>query len=129
MCRVQDRRDACYRGSASTFPVVSVQHTLSLKNKLCAVGDLGFGSSRDARGEPCGGPQATAVTEPKTLDNMAAPSADAAGDRPGSLGGQYEKLLATVGNLQGDLQRTVGVCQVRVYAWRVQMRYDTFVRF
>ena len=30
-----------------------------------------------------------------------------------SLGGQYEKLLATVGNLQGDLQRTVGVCQVR----------------
>lgn len=29
------------------------------------------------------------------------------------LGGQYEKLLATVGKLQTDLQRTVGVCQVR----------------
>lgn len=44
-----------------------------------------------------------------------AASASPAGD-PGStsLGGQYEKLLATVGNLQGDLQRTVGVCQVRV---------------
>ncbi|CAM9127504.1 unnamed protein product [Choristocarpus tenellus] len=28
-----------------------------------------------------------------------------------SVGGQYEKLLATVGNLQGDLQRTLGVCQ------------------
>lgn len=52
------------------------------------------------------------------------PSPGAAADRPGgggsgiskgsnnSLGGQYEKLLATVGNLQGDLQRTVGVCQV-----------------
>ncbi|CAM9789285.1 unnamed protein product [Pylaiella littoralis] len=53
------------------------------------------------------------------------PSRGAAADRPGgsagcggmskgsgrSLGGQYEKLLATVGNLQGDLQRTVGVCQ------------------
>lgn len=43
---------------------------------------------------------------------MDAASPDAARDRPGSLGGQYEKLLATVGNLQGDLQRTVGVCQV-----------------
>lgn len=48
----------------------------------------------------------------------------AAGD-PGSsssLGGQYEKLLATVGNLQGDLQRTVGVCQVRVA--RVECRRE-----
>ena len=43
---------------------------------------------------------------------MASPPPDAARDRPSSLGGQYEKLLATVGNLQGDLQRTVGVCQV-----------------
>ncbi|CAM9723282.1 unnamed protein product, partial [Ascophyllum nodosum] len=34
------------------------------------------------------------------------PSAPAAG-----LEGQYEKLLSTVGNLQADLQRTVGVCQ------------------
>lgn len=42
----------------------------------------------------------------------AAASPDAARDRTSSLGGQYEKLLATVGNLQGDLQRTVGVCQV-----------------
>lgn len=44
--------------------------------------------------------------------DVASPPPDAARDRPGSLGGQYEKLLATVGHLQGDLQRTVGVCQV-----------------
>eukprot|EP00904_Undaria_pinnatifida_P009883 jgi/Undpi1/6024/HiC_scaffold_2.g01298.m1 len=43
--------------------------------------------------------------------DVASPPPDAARDRPSSLGGQYEKLLATVGNLQGDLQRTVGVCQ------------------
>lgn len=47
------------------------------------------------------------------ISKMDAASPDAAArDRPASLGGQYEKLLATVGNLQGDLQRTVGVCQV-----------------
>lgn len=46
------------------------------------------------------------------ISKMDAASPDAARDRPASLGGQYEKLLATVGNLQGDLQRTVGVCQV-----------------
>lgn len=45
---------------------------------------------------------------------MDAASPDAARDRPASLGGQYDKLLATVGNLQGDLQRTVGVCQVQL---------------
>lgn len=45
---------------------------------------------------------------------MATAAASPAGDPGSSLGGQYEKLLATVGNLQGDLQRTVGVCQVRV---------------
>lgn len=50
---------------------------------------------------------------------MATAAGPAAGDPSlgggggGSLGDQYEKLLATVGNLQGDLQRTVGVCQVR----------------
>lgn len=44
---------------------------------------------------------------------MAATAADSRGDAAAdSLGGQYEKLLATVGSLQGDLQRTVGVCQV-----------------
>eukprot|EP00903_Cladosiphon_okamuranus_P005510 g5490.t1 len=42
---------------------------------------------------------------------METAAASPAGDPGSSLGGQYEKLLATVGNLQGDLQRTVGVCQ------------------
>lgn len=56
---------------------------------------------------------------PEGVEKMATATAVASGPGdPGSsssssLGGQYEKLLATVGSLQGDLQRTVGVCQVR----------------
>ncbi|CBJ30404.1 conserved unknown protein [Ectocarpus siliculosus] len=42
---------------------------------------------------------------------VAAQPGDPGSSGSGSLGGQYEKLLATVGSLQGDLQRTVGVCQ------------------
>lgn len=63
-----------------------------------------------------GTPLASVVTGDKSreriIDMEAAAAAADTREAAASLGGQYEKLLATVGNLQGDLQRTVGVCQV-----------------
>lgn len=51
------------------------------------------------------------------------PAAAADTREAASLGGQYEKLLTTVGNLQGDLQRTVGVCQVLLEKGQLRGRY------
>lgn len=63
------------------------------------------------------GPCLTAVTTESEMTtetaSASAPNRPSAAQTSGP-GGQYEKLLSTVGNLQGDLQRTVGVCQVRL---------------